>query len=117
MRKSETQKGAERFVPPGRNIGELQAAAASCKGCELWKNATQTVFGAGSERASIMLIGEQPGDQEDVKGVPFSGPAGRLLDRGLIEAGIRREEVYITNAVKTFQVAATREAKTSSEAK
>ncbi len=103
MRQSETQKGAERFVPPGRNIGELQAAAASCKGCELWKNATQTVFGAGSERASIMLIGEQPGDQEDVKGIPFSGPAGRLLNRGLIDAGIPREEVYITNAVKHFK--------------
>ena len=103
MRRLEIDSGAEKFVPAARTIRELQAAAASCKGCELWRNATQTVFGDGSEHATVMLIGEQPGDQEDQKGIPFSGPAGRLLDQGLAEAGIRRDEVYITNAVKHFK--------------
>ena len=69
----------------------------------LWRNATQTVFGGGSERAKMMLIGEHPGDQEDLNGTPFSGPAGQLLDRGLVDAGIDREEVYVTNAVKHFK--------------
>jgi uracil-DNA glycosylase len=103
VRRLNLESGAERFVPAGRTIQELEAAAASCKGCDLWRNATQTVFGDGSERATVMLIGEQPGDQEDQKGIPFSGPAGRLLDEGLAEAGIRRDEVYITNAVKHFK--------------
>ena len=103
MRSLETQVGAGKFLPTGSSIRELRAAAATCKGCELWRNATQTVFGDGSERAKIMLIGEQPGDQEDLKGIPFSGPAGQLLDRGLLGAGIDREEVYVTNAVKHFK--------------
>jgi uracil-DNA glycosylase family protein len=103
MRSLETQVGAGKFLPAGSSIRELRAAAATCKGCELWRNATQTVFGNGSERAKIMLIGEQPGDQEDLKGIPFSGPAGQLLDRGLLGAGIDREEVYVTNAVKHFK--------------
>jgi uracil-DNA glycosylase len=90
-------------LPSGLSIRELRAAAATCKGCELWRNATQTVFGDGSERAKIVLVGEQPGDQEDLKGTPFCGPAGQVLDRGLIEAGIDREEVYVTNAVKHFK--------------
>jgi uracil-DNA glycosylase len=103
MRKLESKVGAGKFLPTGRSIRELRAAAAMCKGCELWRNATQTVFGGGSERAKMMLIGEQPGDQEDLTGIPFSGPAGQLLDRGLVDAGIDREQVYITNAVKHFK--------------
>jgi uracil-DNA glycosylase len=103
VRSLETQVGAGKFLPTGSSIRELRAAAATCKRCELWRNATQTVFGDGSERAKIMLIGEQPGDQEDLKGIPFSGPAGQLLDRGLLGAGIDREEVYVTNAVKHFK--------------
>ena len=103
MRSLEPQVGAGKFLPAGSSIRDLRAAAATCKGCELWRNATQTVFGNGSERAKIMLIGEQPGDQEDLKGIPFSGPAGQLLDRGLLGAGIDREEVYVTNAVKHFK--------------
>ncbi|HEX3443805.1 MAG TPA: UdgX family uracil-DNA binding protein [Chthoniobacterales bacterium] len=103
VRKLEAKVGAGKFLPSGRTIPELRAAAATCKGCELWRNATQTVFGEGSERAKMVLVGEQPGDQEDLKGIPFSGPAGQILDRGLVEAGIDREEVYITNAVKHFK--------------
>jgi uracil-DNA glycosylase family 4 len=103
MRKLESEVGAGKFLPAGRSIQELRAAAANCKGCELWRNATQTVFGGGSEHAKMMLIGEQPGDQEDLTGIPFSGPAGQLLDRGLVDAGIDRQQVYITNAVKHFK--------------
>jgi uracil-DNA glycosylase len=103
MRKREARIGAGAFLPSDRSIRELRDAAAICKGCELWRNATQTVFGAGSERAKIVLVGEQPGDQEDLKGIPFCGPAGQILDRGLVEAGIDRAEVYITNAVKHFK--------------
>ena len=103
MRKLDSKVGAGKFLPAGRSIRELRAAAATCKGCELWRNATQTVFGGGSERAKMMLIGEQPGDQEDLTRIPFSGPAGQLLDRALVDSGIDREEVYITNAVKHFK--------------
>jgi uracil-DNA glycosylase len=103
MAKLESNVGAGKFLPAGRSIRELRAAAATCKGCDLWNNATQIVFGDGSEQAKMMLIGEQPGDQEDLTGIPFSGPAGQLLDRGLADAGIDREEVYITNAVKHFK--------------
>jgi DNA polymerase len=74
-----------------------------CKGCPLWKPATQTVFGEGNSKANVMLVGEQPGDQEDIKGHPFVGPAGRLLDAGLEQAGLHRDEVYLTNAVKHFK--------------
>jgi uracil-DNA glycosylase len=103
MRKLESKVGAGKFLPADGSIGELRAVAANCKGCELWRNATQTVFGDGSEHAKMVLIGEQPGDQEDVRGIPFSGPAGQLLDRGLADAAIDRDEVYITNAVKHFK--------------
>jgi uracil-DNA glycosylase len=103
MGKLESKVGAGKSLPAGRSIRELRAAAATCKGCELWKNATQTVFGDGSEHAKMMLVGEQPGDQEDLTGIPFSGPAGQLLDRGLVDAGIDREKVYVTNAVKHFK--------------
>ncbi len=86
-----------------RNIEELRKAAATCRACDLWQSATQTVFGEGSEHARLMLVGEQPGDQEDLQGEPFVGPAGRLLDTALEEAGIDRRRVYLTNAVKHFR--------------
>jgi DNA polymerase len=81
----------------------LRAAAAGCKACDLWKTGTQTVFGEGHARSKIMFVGEQPGDREDRMGLPFVGPAGQVLDRGLSEAGIDRTEVYVTNAVKHFK--------------
>ncbi|MGY1814326.1 UdgX family uracil-DNA binding protein [Blastococcus sp. SYSU D00820] len=89
--------------PPGVGLDGLRAAAAGCRACELWEPATQTVFGEGPETARIVMVGEQPGDQEDRKGEPFVGPAGRLLDKALDEAGIERRDVYITNAVKHFR--------------
>jgi uracil-DNA glycosylase family protein len=91
------------FLPKTRSLQSLQQAAKSCKGCDLYPNATQTVFGEGPGHASVMLIGEQPGDVEDQKGEPFVGPAGRMLDRALEEALISRDEVYVTNAVKHFK--------------
>ena len=81
----------------------LRSAAASCRACPLWKNATQTVFGEGPPDAEIMFVGEQPGDKEDREGHPFVGPAGLLLDRALAEAGVDRSRVYVTNAVKHFK--------------
>jgi uracil-DNA glycosylase len=89
--------------PKARNVEELREAAASCHGCDLYRDATQTVFGEGAERSRLMLIGEQPGDQEDLQGRPFVGPAGRLLEKALEEAGIDRRRVYVTNAVKHFR--------------
>lgn len=91
--------------PPERahSVEDLRKAAGSCRACDLWENATQTVFGEGAERSVIMLVGEQPGDQEDLQGKPFVGPAGRLLDRALEDAGIDRRRVYVTNAVKHFR--------------
>jgi uracil-DNA glycosylase len=94
---------ARDFLPEGRRLEVLRRAAKSCKGCDLYQNATQTVFGEGPERANVMFVGEQPGDQEDKQGHPFVGPAGRLLDRALVEARIPREQVYVTNAVKHFK--------------
>ena len=91
---------------PDRQRDELERlrdAARSCQNCPLWENATQTVFGEGEMRAAVMLIGEQPGDQEDLAGRPFVGPAGRLLDRALEAAGVDRSRVYVTNAVKHFK--------------
>jgi DNA polymerase len=84
-------------------LNKLREAAKSCRDCPLWQDATQTVFGAGSRQAKIMLIGEQPGDEEDRQGLPFVGPAGKLLDRALAAANVDREHVYITNAVKHFK--------------
>jgi uracil-DNA glycosylase family protein len=84
-------------------LEQVRLAAAECKACDLWKTGTQTVFGEGTERAEIMLVGEQPGDKEDLAGRPFVGPAGRLLDQALGEAGIDRSKVYVTNAVKHFK--------------
>ncbi len=91
------------FVPTHSTLPKLREAAAGCKGCELWKLGTQTVFGGGAPHARVMFVGEQPGDQEDKAGKPFVGPAGRILDKALIEAGINRNEVYVTNAVKHFK--------------
>jgi uracil-DNA glycosylase family protein len=95
--------GAEEFLPDKLDYGSLKRAAAGCEGCDLYKNATQTVFGEGPSQASVMFVGEVPGDEEDKVGHPFVGPAGRLLDRALEEAGIQRELVYMTNAVKHFK--------------
>jgi len=86
-----------------KTLAGLKDAAKDCRDCPLWENATQTVFGEGSGRAEVMLIGEQPGDQEDLQGHPFVGPAGQLLDRALAEAGVDRKLVYVTNAVKHFK--------------
>jgi uracil-DNA glycosylase len=91
------------FLPKGRSLMALRRAAQGCRGCDLWKDATQTVFGEGRKHAEMMLVGEQPGDREDRQGEPFVGPAGGLLDRALGEAGIAREAVYLTNAVKHFK--------------
>jgi uracil-DNA glycosylase family protein len=86
-----------------RTLDAVRAEAAECQACPLWKNATQTVFGEGPARAAVMLVGEQPGDQEDLAGRPFVGAAGQMLDRALADAGIDRGEVYVTNAVKHFK--------------
>jgi DNA polymerase len=90
-------------VPRERDLDALREAAAGCRACDLWERGTQTVFGEGSEDAEIMLVGEQPGDQEDRQGKPFVGPAGRVLDEALEAAGIDRSKVYVTNAVKHFK--------------
>jgi uracil-DNA glycosylase len=95
--------GAASFVPAGAGLGDLKAAAARCKGCDLYRHATQTVFGRGSADARIVFVGEQPGDQEDLQGAPFVGPAGEVFDRALAEVGLEREKVYVTNAVKHFK--------------
>jgi uracil-DNA glycosylase family protein len=94
---------AAAFVPEERSLEAARAAAAACKGCPLWRAATQTVFGDGARHAPLMLVGESPGDQEDIAGRPFVGPAGRLLDRALAVAGIDRADAYVTNAVKHFK--------------
>jgi len=87
----------------GARLDGLREAAKGCRNCPLWENATQTVFGEGSARARVMLVGEQPGDQEDKEGHPFVGPAGRILDQALEEAGIDRKRLFVTNAVKHFK--------------
>jgi len=94
---------AESFVPSSTDLSALAEAARHCRGCPLWEPATQTVFGAGSVTARMVLVGEQPGDVEDRRGEPFVGPAGKLLDRALVEAGIERDDTYVTNAVKHFR--------------
>lgn len=95
--------GAAEWVPDARSVDDLKAAAPACRGCELWEPATQVVFSAGSASARLALVGEQPGDEEDRRGVPFIGPAGRLLQKALDEAGIDRSDIYVTNAVKHFR--------------
>jgi DNA polymerase len=91
------------YLPPHPTLTRLREAAAGCRGCHLWVDATQTVFGEGPRTADVMFVGEQPGDQEDLQGHPFVGPSGRLLNEGLEAAGIDRRRVYVTNAVKHFK--------------
>lgn len=95
--------GAEAFLPSGRGLADLRKAAAGCQGCDLYRAATQTVFGAGPRASRLMLVGEQPGDVEDRRGEPFVGPAGGVLAKGLEAAGIDARSVYLTNAVKHFK--------------
>jgi uracil-DNA glycosylase family protein len=91
------------LIPPRPTLTSLRAAAAECKACDLWRRGTQTVFGEGARRAAAMFVGEQPGNEEDLAGHPFVGPAGRLLDKALEEAGIDRSQTYVTNVVKHFK--------------
>ncbi len=103
MRINESGRSAAEFIPPDPTIPKLKAAAESCTGCDLYKRATQTVFGEGPAQARVVMVGEQPGDYEDRAGRPFVGPAGRLLDKAMNEVGLDRGEVYVTNAVKHFK--------------
>jgi uracil-DNA glycosylase len=91
------------WVPDGADVDELRQAAVACQGCELWEPATQVVFSAGNPRAAMALVGEQPGDVEDRQGIPFVGPAGKLLQRALADVGMSAADVYVTNAVKHFR--------------
>ena len=95
--------GAREFVPPGADLDRLREAAAGCRGCGLYRDATQTVFGRGSASARVVMVGERPGDVEDRRGLPFVGPAGHLLRRAVDDAGIDPAEIYLTNAVKHFK--------------
>jgi len=95
--------GAEEWVPPSGGVAALRRAAPDCRGCELWRDATQVVFSSGPARAAIVLVGEQPGDHEDTAGAPFVGPAGHVLDEALQAAGLDRSDLYLTNAVKHFR--------------
>jgi len=96
-------KDASDLIPPDPTLPKLRAAAQICQACHLWKRGTQTVFGEGASKAQLMFIGEQPGDAEDLAGHPFVGPAGKLLDRAMVDAGIDRVAVYVTNVVKHFK--------------
>jgi DNA polymerase len=95
--------GAGPFVPTGASLEDLKSAAARCQGCDLYRHASQVVFGRGPVDARIVLVGEQPGDQEDRQGAPFVGPAGEVLDRALVQVGLARERLYVTNVVKHFK--------------
>jgi DNA polymerase len=99
----EEPNDATPFLPERRSLTSLREAVDGCRGCHLWRDATQAVFGEGLKRARVMLVGEQPGDKEDLAGKPFVGPAGRELDRGLEVAGIDRADAYVTNVVKHFK--------------
>jgi uracil-DNA glycosylase len=96
-------KSAADLIPNRPTLTSVRAAAKTCRACDLWKCGTQTVFGEGPRRVEVMLVGEQPGNDEDVSGHPFVGPAGKLLDRALADAGIARSDVYLTNVVKHFK--------------
>src|SRR5256885_14631892 len=91
------------LIPPKAKLSQLRTIASGCKACDLWIRGTQTVFGEGQERASVIMVGEQPGDKEDLAGRPFVGPAGAVLNKALAAAGIDRNEVYVTNVVKHFK--------------
>ena len=103
MARARPPSPAEALVPPDATLDVLRSAAATCRACDLWERGTQTVFGEGEPTAELVLVGEQPGDKEDLEGVPFVGPAGRLLDAALEAAGIDRRLAYVTNAVKHFK--------------
>ena len=103
MSQGELFDTAAPLVPDHAALLEVREAASSCKACDLWRTGTQTVFGEGAEGATVMFVGEQPGNDEDLAGRPFVGPAGRLLDQALEEAGIERGDAYVTNAVKHFK--------------
>jgi uracil-DNA glycosylase family protein len=103
VRRLDTTGSGADFMPARRTLPALRGAAAVCRGCDLWKHGTQTVFGEGTADARVMMVGEQPGHDEDLAGRPFVGPAGRLLDRALAASGIARADVYVTNVVKHFK--------------
>lgn len=103
MAKRKSSESAELLIPPHPTVPALQKAAKNCHACDLWQRGTQTVFGEGGSGAKVVFVGEQPGDTEDIQGKPFVGPAGGLLDDALMEAGIDRTKVYVTNAVKHFK--------------
>jgi uracil-DNA glycosylase family protein len=102
MRKKATAPSGQAAIPLSNSIEALAQAAKTCRACDIWSRATQTVFGEGSALAEVIFVGEQPGSQEDLAGHPFVGPAGKLLDKALLAAGIARDKVYITNVVKHF---------------
>jgi uracil-DNA glycosylase family protein len=102
LAKSPPRSAAE-YIPARPTLASVREAAKDCKGCDLWKRGTQTVFGEGARKAELVLVGEQPGDAEDLSGHPFVGPAGKLLDRALVDAGIDPRAVYVTNVVKHFK--------------
>lgn len=103
MAKARNQSTAAQMIPPHATLPQVREIAAGCRACDLWRRGTQTVFGEGKARARVMMVGEQPGDKEDLAGHPFVGPAGAVLDRALAAAGIARDDVYITNVVKHFK--------------
>jgi DNA polymerase len=105
---AEERPGAEQWVPSRPSLRNLRSAVEECRGCELYRDATQAVMGAGKARADLVLLGEQPGDKEDVEGKPFVGPAGKVLDRALAEVGIPPDSVYRSNVVKHFRWSGTR---------
>ncbi len=103
MKPTAAARPADEMIPGLLTLPALREAAAGCRACDLWRDATQTVFGEGAASTEVMMVGEQPGDREDVDGRPFVGPAGRVLDEALEAAGIDRRKVYVTNAVKHFK--------------
>ena len=103
MNKDKSESSAENFFPERKSLKAFRDAAEDCKACDLWERGTQTVFGEGARHAKVVFVGEQPGNEEDLTGHPFVGPAGRLLDEALQEAGIDRAQTYVTNVVKHFK--------------
>src|SRR5207245_8296610 len=103
MAKDKSETSAADFFPERKSLKALRDAAVDCKGCDLWERGTQTVFGEGPRGAEVLFVGEQPGNEEDLTGKPFVGPAGRLLDDALVAAGIDRTHTYVTNVVKHFK--------------
>jgi len=103
MSRDKPETSAADFFPKRKSLKAFRNAAAECKGCDLWERGTQTVFGEGARRAEALFVGEQPGNEEDLSGKPFVGPAGRLLDEALVAAGIDRAHTYVTNVVKHFK--------------